>query len=64
MSNTVYDKVLEMRGKGDEFINPKLSIVYEQKVDNVVEAATLLKKHMSDNNLILVYGDYDCDLIK
>ena len=64
MNNAIYDRVLEMRGKDESFINPDISIAYDSKLDNVVEAATMIKTHMDKNNTILIYGDYDNDFSK
>ena len=57
----IVNKYLEQIGKDETFLNPKLPEEFGVSLTGIPEGVELIRKHMKENNKILIYGDVDVD---
>lgn len=59
---SIIEKYMELKGKNVDFLKPSISILYNEKLKGIDEGVSLIREHMDNNNKILNFSDYDCDL--
>lgn len=57
----IVNKYLEQIGKDETFLNPKLPEEFGVSLTGIPEGVELIRKHMKENNKIVICTDYDCD---
>lgn len=60
--NKIFNQILEKRGLNEDFLHPKYeNLTDPYEVNDVKKATSRIKKAISKNEKILIYGDYDVD---
>ncbi|MDO4612251.1 MAG: single-stranded-DNA-specific exonuclease RecJ [Candidatus Saccharibacteria bacterium] len=60
--NKLFVQLLEKRGLGEDFVNPKYEdLTPPEKLPDIKKAVARVKKAIKSNEKILIYGDYDVD---
>lgn len=60
----IVEQYLKLKNKDRTFLNldvDDIDMLYTKKLKNIDAAVSILKKHIDNNNHILVYTDFDCD---
>jgi single-stranded-DNA-specific exonuclease len=57
----IVNKYLEQIGKDASFLNPELPEEFGISLTGINDGVDLIRKHIKENNKIVVYTDYDCD---